>query len=286
MPGPFQDRRDGVFSIPGALPVQPGPPSRVRGRGFTLLELLVVIAVIALLIAILLPSLSRARERARTAYCLSNLRQIGTGFYLYAADNNDYTTPRMIERGDPGAGPPNYTLRPDGYTPAAYWSDQILIGQYVGSTNDDNMHPEYVEGTVARRSPLICPSDLSHIPTDNAGTVSYGIPPNFSSVGSSNGYSDLWRISRVRTPATEMILVDSLSPRFSPGGYTEPYTFYGSDEPLLNGNWSDSDPNSNYNWAKRHDGGANVLFLDGHANFYTDLKPAYSRGEIAVHRIE
>lgn len=62
----------------------------LRRRGFTLIELLVVISIIALLIAILLPALSKARESARNAICLSNLRQIGTGLAIYANDFTDY----------------------------------------------------------------------------------------------------------------------------------------------------------------------------------------------------
>ena len=58
-------------------------------RAFTLLELLVVIAVIGILAALLLPSLSRAKEKARRTACLSNLRQVNFAIKLYADDNAD-----------------------------------------------------------------------------------------------------------------------------------------------------------------------------------------------------
>jgi len=61
-----------------------------RPRGFTLIELLVVIAIIALLISILLPSLAGARELAKQAKCLSNLKQMGHAMAQYFLDNNDW----------------------------------------------------------------------------------------------------------------------------------------------------------------------------------------------------
>lgn len=64
-----------------------------RVRGFTLVELLVVIGIIAVLVSILLPAVGRAREMGRTATCLSNLRQIGQAALAYATKFDGYTLP-------------------------------------------------------------------------------------------------------------------------------------------------------------------------------------------------
>src|SRR5439155_320374 len=63
-----------------------------RGRGFTLIELLVVIAIIAILAAILFPVFAQARDKARSAACLSNLQQIGKALMMYAQDYDEKTT--------------------------------------------------------------------------------------------------------------------------------------------------------------------------------------------------
>src|SRR5689334_1643136 len=60
---------------------------RSNSRGFTLIELLVVVAIISLLAALLLPALQSARERARRAICVSNLRQWGVSIQSYSAEN-------------------------------------------------------------------------------------------------------------------------------------------------------------------------------------------------------
>ncbi len=64
-------------------------------KSFTLIELLVVIAIIAILAAILLPALNSARERGRSASCISNLKQIGNAAQMYAGDFDGYFTHRQ-----------------------------------------------------------------------------------------------------------------------------------------------------------------------------------------------
>jgi len=61
-----------------------------EGRGFTIIEVLVVVAVVAILAGLLIPSLGKARQGARRAACRSNLKQIGVALQIYAAQNHQW----------------------------------------------------------------------------------------------------------------------------------------------------------------------------------------------------
>src|SRR5437899_3579592 len=82
-PGPASPGRpeDGPSSL-----TRKDRPMKTTKRAFTLIELLVVIAIIAILAAILFPVFAQAREKARQASCISNLKQIGMGIMQYVQD--------------------------------------------------------------------------------------------------------------------------------------------------------------------------------------------------------
>lgn len=117
-----------------------------RSRAFTLIELLVVIGIIAILAGLLLPALASAKERARSASCLNNHKQIGTAMLMYINDTEFY--------------PPGHKAN------VTQWD--LCVGPYVGGQNNPL-------DVTARSKVFMCPSAT----VDNSGVkLNYSANPN------------------------------------------------------------------------------------------------------------
>jgi prepilin-type processing-associated H-X9-DG protein/prepilin-type N-terminal cleavage/methylation domain-containing protein len=119
-------------------------PKRPQRVGFTLVELLVVIGIIALLISILLPTLSRARASARDVQCASNMRQIATSLVNYTIDFDSRFPPNYSQAAGPVPALPG---------PFMFWYDEDRIGQYL--PDDGDTVSTSVSGGV-----FICPGEV------------------------------------------------------------------------------------------------------------------------------
>lgn len=153
-----------------------GTDSQADGsRGFTLVELLVVITIIAVLVALLLPALQSARGRAKTAQCSNNQRQVGVGFAGYLADNNGYYPyiypSWFINRC------PSYPSVDKSYPSWAYdWMH--TLAPYIGYSNNGKPSGSMLGGGT-HVSVMECPSNPFPILTpptlySNGGVHSYG----------------------------------------------------------------------------------------------------------------
>ncbi len=214
------------------------PTHSVAGRSaFTLVELLVVIGIIAVLIAMLLPALNRAREQAKTVQCMSNLRQWGQIMMMYANDNHGFL---------PGVG--NCATQ----NASGVWSNNYyVLTSPVSSTYLVNQKPSPGKNTIHR-----CPADdVYDIRMSGTNPVayhqSYGINCTFTDETSSGWMRfPAMRISSAKQPTRTCLMMDN---------YGHAQVIFNSAMP------ANSDLVQVHTWpAFRHQGKANVLFLDGH----------------------
>jgi prepilin-type N-terminal cleavage/methylation domain-containing protein/prepilin-type processing-associated H-X9-DG protein len=255
-----------------------------RRAAFTLVELLVVIGIIALLLSILLPALSRARQAARATLCASNMRQIGTGWLLYAIDNESAAAPgRMANDPSTAASANRYWVgNGEHWRPRWY----VTLGASAGFYAFDFPSPHKADdNTKLVDNPLfLCPT------VDWRNNRNFGYGYNYQFLGNSRTKTDgsgrfinfPVKISRIAASETVMA-ADSLGtaagkPAHLRLGYRED----GSDDPFALGNhgWSldpprivgdagseycndnDRNPESRSAPDDRHAGRANFLFCD------------------------
>jgi len=178
-----------------------------KESAFTLIELLVVIAIIAILAAILFPVFARARENARRASCMSNLKQMSLGMMMYVQDYDEKFSPLAWPSGSPEV------TCPDGVTTTCPLSWPVRIYPYVKSVQVFN-----------------CPSDTKSWKGNDSGTTLISIGYNDSIASQA--------MAAIQKPAETLLLADAQGQApydLKTTYYTGPSSTRGMSDRHLNG---------------------------------------------------
>jgi prepilin-type processing-associated H-X9-DG protein/prepilin-type N-terminal cleavage/methylation domain-containing protein len=216
-------------------------PQSVLSKGFTLVELLVVISIIGLLAGLAIPAVKGGLDAGKAAKCANNLKQMGIGFQRYAAENNGYLPQAWGN---------------SGYDGWPGWDVLILDYLEVGAKGSGG-NRVYSENMA---TPLLCPSDTCRTNIfynmGPFGNLRYSYRINISSSDSVPGaLPPPIKIAQLPSPSKSILVCD--------GEFK--YTHHVSTRPShANSTQLISRGNSNNVATTRHSGAANYLFADGH----------------------
>lgn len=178
-----------------------------RLAGFNLLEMLVVIAIVAILAALILPALSRAKSKARATQCLNNLRQWGLTYRQYADDNQDY-----LPRRGQGVKPLEQIDRPEDWFNA--------LPPYLKLPTYQQLFTNNQRFRAGSQSVFVCPAA-----TDPASNhfLPYAMNMNLCPWGNS-GTSEATKFGAVVRPAQVVAMADGSGPYSATYPSKNPYT--------------------------------------------------------------
>jgi len=167
--------------------------SRNSRKGFTLIELLVVIAIIAVLISLLLPAVQSAREAARRAQCINNLKQIGLGIHNYESANGTFPL------GSVAFGVPAVDCTERGFSLFSLILASMEQTQVYNAINFNLSSRETINGVhagasnrtalITKISAFVCPSDQIMTPDELSVSLNGYSQSSYSGVAGTN---DIW----------------------------------------------------------------------------------------------